>query len=57
MFMEEIWMIDDVLTEKEKEFKEKVLQIEKESISNIVKVDDKIMVSKIIRMYEEENKE
>lgn len=47
-------MIDDVLDEKQKEFKCKILQLERESISNIVKVDDKLMVSRIIRMYEEE---
>jgi hypothetical protein len=35
------------------EFKDKVLILEKESISNINKTDDRQMVSKIVNAYEE----
>lgn len=56
MLMEENWMSDEDLkvdVKKLDEFKEKVLHLEKESISNINKTDDKQMVSKIINAYEE----
>ena len=36
------------------EFKDKVLEEEKKSQSNIVKIDDKQMVARIIRLYEEQ---
>lgn len=36
------------------EFKNKILDIEKESLSNIVKTDDAQLVAKIMKMYEEE---
>ena len=49
-------MTDELLTAEEAEFKEKILQLERESISNITKTDDKILVAKIIRMYEEKEK-
>ena len=49
MFMEEIWMISI------EEFKDKVLDLEKESLANIVKTDDAQLVAKIMKMYEEEN--
>ena len=49
MFTEEIWMISI------EEFKDKVLDLEKESLANIVKTDDAQLVAKIMRMYEEEN--
>lgn len=49
-------MIDDVLDEKQKKFKELILKMEQESLANITKVEDKVMVSRIIRLYEEENK-
>ena len=56
MHTEGIWMIDNILDEKQKKFKELILKMEQESLANITKVDDKVMVSKIIRLYEEENK-
>ena len=40
------------LTEKQVEFKKKILELEKENISTISKSDDKQMVAKIIRTYE-----
>lgn len=49
-------MIDDVLDEKQKAFKDLILKMEQESLANITKLEDKIMVSRIIRLYEEENK-
>ena len=49
-------MIDDVLDEKQKKFKEQILKMEQESLANITKVEDKVMVSRIIRLYEEDNK-
>lgn len=49
-------MIDDILDEKQKKFKELILKMEQESLANITKVEDKVMVSRIIRLYEEENK-
>ena len=47
--------MSDVLIDNKKldEFKEKVLGLEKESIANINKTDDKQMVSKIVSAYEE----
>ena len=48
-------MIDDILNKEEKEFMELILSLERESISNIVKTDDKQMVNKIIRLYEEKH--
>ena len=48
MFMEEIWMINP------EEFKEKVLDLEKESLANITKPDDNQIVAKIMKMYEKE---
>ncbi len=36
-----------------KEFKERVLQLERESLSNLNQFDDSQMVNKIIRIYEE----
>lgn len=44
------------LTEKQIEFKKKILELEKENISTINKSDDKQMVAKIIRTYEEMKK-
>lgn len=41
------------LTDKQKDFKKIILEIEKENISTINKNDDKQMVAKIIRTYEE----
>jgi len=34
------------------EFKKQILSLEKESLANIVKTDDKTMVSKIINTFE-----
>lgn len=47
-------MTDDFLNDKQKKFKEKILQLERESIASIIKVDDRTMASKIIRMFEDE---
>ncbi len=44
------------LTDKQVKFKEKILGLEKENISTISKSDDKQMVAKIIRIYEEMKK-
>ena len=44
------------LTEKQIDFKKKILELEKENISTISKSDDKQMVAKIIRIYEEMKK-
>lgn len=44
------------LNEKQVEFKDQILKMEKENIANINKVDDKQMVAKIIRIYEETKK-
>lgn len=41
------------LSEKQKQFKEKILKLEQENIATINKVDDKQMIAKIIRLYEE----
>lgn len=49
MFTEEIWMISI------EEFKEKVLELEKESLSNITKPDDNQIVARIMKMYEAES--
>lgn len=35
------------------EFKNKVLELERESLSNLSQYDDSQMISKIIRIYEE----
>ena len=50
-FMEVIWMIN--LSDKQKDFKEMILKLEKENIVIINKLDDKQLVAKIIRLYEE----
>ncbi|MBQ4122645.1 hypothetical protein IJD44_02840 [bacterium] len=34
------------------EYKKQILKVEKESLSNIIKTDDKTMVSKIINTFE-----
>lgn len=44
------------VNEKQDDFKKQILKVEKEYIANIVKSDDKQMVAKIIRMYEEAKK-
>lgn len=44
------------LTNEQIMFKEKILELEKENISTINKSDDKQMVAKIIRVYEEMKK-
>ena len=49
-------MTDDILIPEERAFKEKLLEMERESISNITKADDKLIVNRIIRMYEEGTK-
>ena len=41
------------LSDKQKEFKEMILKLEKENIVIINKMDDKQLVAKIIRLYEE----
>ena len=35
-------------------FKAEVIALEEESLSNIAKIDDNVMISKIIKMYEGE---
>lgn len=35
------------------ELKEKILELEKESLTNIVPFDDQTMVNKIIKLYED----
>ena len=47
---------DDILDEKQKKFKDLILKMEQDSLANITRVEDKIMVSRIIRLYEEESK-
>ena len=51
-------MIDEVLklTPEEQAFKERILELERESISDLSKVDDKMTINTIIRMYEEAQK-
>lgn len=44
------------LTEKQTKFKDQILSMEKENIANISKADDKQMVAKIIRIFEEAKK-
>ncbi len=44
------------LSDKQKKFKETILKLEKENIVTINKSDDKQMVAKIIRTYEEMKK-
>lgn len=41
------------LNDKQIKFKDQILNMEKENIANINKADDKQMVAKIIRIYEE----
>ena len=41
------------LSDKQKDFKEMILKLEKENIVIINKLDDKQLVAKIIRLYEE----
>ncbi len=40
-------------TEALKEFNQKVLELEKESINNINQIDDSQMINRIIKIYEE----
>jgi EAL domain-containing protein (putative c-di-GMP-specific phosphodiesterase class I) len=42
--------------QKLNDFKKQVLKIERESLSNITRLDDKQIISKILRLYEETNK-
>ena len=49
-------MTDEFLTPEQEAFKNKILEMERESISNITKTDDKQLISRIIRLYEEEQK-
>ena len=51
--MEERWMNNEEMLAKLQEFQKEVLKMERESLSNIVKTDDKTMVTKIIHLYEE----
>ena len=44
---------DEMLTKQEADFKDQILKMENESLSNIVKTDDKVMVTKIVKLYEE----
>ena len=44
------------LNEKQTKFKDQILSMEKENIANISKADDKQMVAKIIRVFEETKK-
>lgn len=44
------------LNEKQIKFKDQILNMEKENIANINKVDDKQMVAKIIHIFEETKK-
>lgn len=44
------------LNEKQIKFKDRILSMEKENIANINKSDDKQMVAKIIRIFEETKK-
>ena len=44
------------LTEEQESFKTTIIDLEKENLSNINKIDDKQMVAKIIRVYEEKKK-
>ena len=46
-------MTNEEMKMKLEEFKKKLLESERESINNINKIDDKQMVSRIIRTYEE----
>lgn len=59
LFTEEIWMTDKKMSGIElnpENFKEYVLEIERENLKNIDKDEKKIMVAKIIRTYEEAKK-
>ena len=56
MCMEVTSMTDEFLTPEQEAFKNKILEMERESISNITKTDDKQLISRIIRLYEEEQK-
>ena len=51
--MDERWMNNEEMLAKLQEFQKEVLKMERESLSNIVKTDDKTMVTKIIHLYEE----
>lgn len=51
--MEERWMNNEEMLAKLQEFQKEVLKMERESLSKIVKTDDKTMVTKIIHLYEE----
>ena len=51
--MEERWMNNQEMLAKLDEFQKELLKMERESLSNIVKTDDKTMVAKIIHLYEE----
>lgn len=42
--------------ENKKQVKEQILKLERESLANINKTDDKQMVQKIIRLFEEVKK-
>ena len=46
-------MNNEEMLAKLQEFQKEVLKMERESLSNIVKTDDKTMVTKIIHLYEE----
>ena len=52
-FMEEKWMNNEETLAKLKEFQKELLKMERESLSNINKTDDKTMVTKIIHLYED----
>lgn len=46
-------MSNDLLTDKEKKLLERLLEIETEASNSINKVDDKVIVSKFLKAYEE----
>ena len=46
-------MNKEEMLSKLEEFQKEVLKMERESLSNINKTDDKTMVAKIIHLYEE----
>lgn len=49
-------MSNDILNEKEEKAKNQILSMEQESITNIERTDDKIMIAKIMKLYEDVNK-
>lgn len=51
--MEEKWMNNEEMLAKLQEFQKEILKMERESLGNIVKIDDRTMVTKIIHLYEE----